>query len=307
MSTAEPTATRATSSGEQFAQVGDVRLCYETFGDPANPAMLLIMGLGSQMILWREEFCAMLAERGFFVIRFDNRDAGRSTRIEVAKQPSLMRVLAGHREEAPYLLADMADDAAGLLDHLGIASAHVVGASLGGMVAQTLAVRHPERVLSLASIMSTTGDGSVGQPHPEGLESLLNRPPDDREGYVEHFLETRKAIGSPAYPRDEGVMRELGERYFERGSNPAGTLRQLVASIATGRPHGGSAAAGCLHTRDPRRGGPAYRCFGRPCDRGGSSWRRLLVIPGMGHDLPEQLWNQVLDAVVANTKRTTEG
>jgi pimeloyl-ACP methyl ester carboxylesterase len=306
MATPGAAAERIVTSGELFAKVGDVELCYETFGNPANPAMLMIMGLGSQMILWSEEFCEMLAERGFFVIRFDNRDAGRSTKIAVDRQPSLTRVLAGHREEAPYLLADMADDTAGLLDHLGIASAHVVAASLGGMVGQMLAIRHPERVLSLASVMSTTGEGSVGQPHPETILVLLNRPPDDRDGFVQHFLETRAAIGTAAFPRDPAKMRRLGERYYERGPSPDGTLRQLAASIASGDRTDDlkrlDVPTVVIHGEED----PLIDVSGGRATAAAIPGAELLVIPGMGHDLPEQLWDQIVEAIVKNTKRTSE-
>src|SRR3954447_26068653 len=141
---------------EQFADVGAISLCYETFGDPADPALLLIMGLGTQMVAWREDFCRLLVDRGFFVIRYDNRDSGHSTSIDAAP-PTMREIVTRRIKHVPYTLGDMADDAAGLLDHLGIDSAHIVGASMGGMIAQHMAMRYPARVLSLTSIMSTTG------------------------------------------------------------------------------------------------------------------------------------------------------
>src|SRR5688572_19229742 len=154
---------------EQLACIGDIEIAYEEFGDPGDPAMLLVMGLGVQMLGWDTEFCELLAAEGFRVVRFDNRDVGRSTTYE-GPVPDWLALAMGDAASATYLLDDMADDALKLLDHLGIGAAHVAGASLGGMIAQTLAIRHPDRVLSLTSIMSRPGDPASGQPHPEALE-----------------------------------------------------------------------------------------------------------------------------------------
>ena len=160
---------------ELIAPANGIELAYEAFGDPADPTVLLVMGLGVQMLGWDAEFCELLAGRGFHVVRFDNRDVGRSTKIEGGRRPDLMAAAMGDASSASYTLDEMADDCAGLLDHLGVEAAHVVGASQGGMIAQTLAIRHPGRVLSLVSIMSSTGDRAVGQPHPEALPTLLTR------------------------------------------------------------------------------------------------------------------------------------
>ncbi len=154
------------SSGERFARVGEIELCYETFGADLSPPLLLVMGLASQMVLWEDEFCQTLADRGFRVIRFDNRDIGHSTILREAPVPTRAQLLRRDPRGASYSLDQMADDAAGLLDQLGIDAAHVSGVSMGGMIAQLLAIRHPERVLSLVSIMSTTGNRRVGRPHP---------------------------------------------------------------------------------------------------------------------------------------------
>src|SRR3954463_13189277 len=165
---------------EQFADIGDINICYETFGDPANPTLILIMGLGTQMIAWHEDFCGELAGAGFHVVRYDNRDAGRSTHIK-ARPPTAGELMRRSKKPAAYTLADMADDAAGLLDHLGVESAHVVGASMGGMIAQTLAIRHPERVASLTSIMSNTSDRRHGRISAKLLRKLpkfMHRPPE---------------------------------------------------------------------------------------------------------------------------------
>src|SRR4051794_74675 len=177
---------------EMTARANGIEIVYESFGDPADPTMLLIMGLGVQMLGWDEEFCRMLAERGFHVVRFDNRDVGRSTMIEGGPRANVMAAAGGDMTSASYTLDEMAEDCSGLLDHLGVDAAHAVGASQGGMIAQALAVGHPERVLSLASIMSTTGAPEVGQPHPEAIPTLLRRPPADREGFAGFVVETWK-------------------------------------------------------------------------------------------------------------------
>src|SRR5215212_5627178 len=185
------------------AQANGIEIEYETFGDSSKPAILLIMGLGIQMLGWHEVFCNMLAERGYFVIRFDNRDVGLSTKIEDGPTPDVMQLLAGDYSSASYTLDDMADDTAGLLDELGIDKAHVVGVSMGGMIGQTLAIKHPERVLSLTSIMSTTGDSAVGQPRQDVMMALVTPTPADREGFIAHQVNTFKLIGSPDYPMQE--------------------------------------------------------------------------------------------------------
>ncbi len=185
---------------EERAGVNGVELAYEQIGDPAQPPLLLIMGLGMQMINWDLELCDELAARGFRVIRFDNRDSGLSTQVD-APVPNLVRGMAGLRIDAPYLLADMADDAFALLDHLEIEAAHVMGASMGGMIAQTMAIRRPERVLSLTSIMSTTGERRAGRPKLRVWSVLTRRAPTEKDAYVEHFVRVFGMIGSGGFPR----------------------------------------------------------------------------------------------------------
>src|SRR3954454_1801365 len=220
---------------ERFADVGNgITLCYETFGDASAPPVLLVMGLGTQMIAWDTRFCEDLAGRGFFVVRFDNRDTGRSTRLDGAPVPKL-RELALRRIARPaYKLADMALDAVGLMDALGIERAHVVGVSMGGMIAQTVAARHPNRVRSLTSIMSNTGARFSGQPALKTFPVLLGAAPADREGFIEHSAKTWTLIGSPGFERDELELREMIALSFDRGASPAGTARQLGAIIASG-------------------------------------------------------------------------
>src|SRR3954453_20680491 len=182
---------------EETARVGDVELCYETFGERANPTVLLVMGLATQMLGWREDFCPRPPPPGFHVVRYDNRDVGRSTRFSQHRPPTAAQIVRRDARAAAYTLDDMADDGVGLLDCLGVARAHVVGASMGGMIAQTIAIRHPDRVLSLVSIMSNTGSRWTGQPSLGVYSVLLKRAPRDREGYVAHQLKVLEQIGSP--------------------------------------------------------------------------------------------------------------
>src|SRR5687767_2379871 len=294
-----------TSSGEQFARVGELELCYETFGDPADPALLLVMGLGTQMIAWHDDFCALLAGRGFHVIRFDNRDAGRSSRVR-GRPPGVLELLARRPRDPAYTLDDMADDAAGLLDALEVGAAHVVGASMGGMIAQTLAVRHPRMVLSLCSIMATTGARTAGQPSYRIWGTFLRRPPRDREAYVEYTTALFKRIGSPGFERDEERIRELAGRSYDRGINPPGTGRQLGAILASG-----DRTKALRELRVPTLviHGDKDLMVGASGGRATAKaipGARLVTIEGMGHDLPRGAWREITDAIVANTERAGE-
>jgi pimeloyl-ACP methyl ester carboxylesterase len=291
------------SSGECFAKVGRLELCYETFGDDDVPPLLLVMGFASQMILWEDEFCTQLAERGFRVIRFDNRDSGRSTILRDAPVPTIWQLLRRARFAAAYSLEEMAVDAAGLLDHLGVRAAHVVGASMGGLIAQLLTIHHPERVLSLVSIMSSTGSRRVGQIHPLLLTRLLRRPRSDREGYIEDFVATFRAIGSKRYPLDPVQARALAARCFDRGYDPAGSARQLGAIVAasdqTRALRAVRAPTTVIHGDADRLVMPSG---GRAIARA-IPGARLVVVPGMGHDLPRALWLRVTDSIVENAAR----
>jgi pimeloyl-ACP methyl ester carboxylesterase len=288
---------------EQYCTSDEVELCYEAFGDPDDPAMLLIMGLATQMLAWHQAFCEALAGRGFHVIRFDNRDIGRSQRMDGGPPPTPLQLLRRDKRAASYTLEDMAGDAVGLLDHLGIERAHVIGASMGGMIAQTVAARHPERVLSLVSIMSNTGARRTGQPSVRLYPVLLRRPPRDLAGYVRHTEWVLTQIGSPGFERDRDDMRRLAELSFERGLNPAGAGRQLAAIIASGdrTPLLRRIAAPTLVIH-----GSADRLV--PPSGGRATARaipgaRLLMIEGMGHDLPRGAWPRMLDAIEANAAR----
>jgi pimeloyl-ACP methyl ester carboxylesterase len=288
---------------EQTCTVGDVELCYERFGDHADPAMLLVMGLGTQMLGWHEELCETLARRGFHVIRFDNRDIGRSTKLSHLPAPTLRQLALRDRKAASYSLDDMADDAIGLLEHLGIERAHVVGASMGGMIAQTIAIRHPDRVLSLVSIMSNTGARLTGQPALGVLPVFLKRAPHDREGYVEHLVRLFEVIGSPGFERDEAEMRELQGLAYDRGVDPAGSLRQLAAIMT-----GGNRAPQLRRLDVPTLviHGKADRLVNPSGGRAPAKaipGARLLLIDGMGHDLPRGAWPLIVDAIADNAAR----
>ena len=296
MSTAEATQ-------ERFADVGGgITLCYETFGDPGDPPVLLVMGLGMQLLGWDARFCAMLAERGFHVVRFDNRDAGLSTSVE-APVPGLRELATRRFDPRQYDLGDMAADAVGLLRELDLAPAHVVGASLGGMVAQTMAARSPASVRTLTSIMSTTGHRLKGQPVPSRYRFLLRPAPRERAAYIDHNLELWRAIGSKGFPADEAAVRERAGRAFDRARNPAGTGRQMGAVLKSGD-----------RTRELRRitaptlvvhgdGDTLVRPSGGKATAAAIPGAELMMVEGMGHDLPPQVWPRVVDAVAERAHR----
>ncbi len=287
-------------SEERLAPANGIELAYQEIGDPDGEPLLLIMGLATQMLGWEEPFCAMLAERGFRVVRFDNRDIGHSTKIDAAGLPKRSDMLVGRRATAPYLLTDMAADTAGLMDHLGVESAHVAGVSMGGMIAQTLAIERPERVRSLVSMMSTTGSRWVGAPTFKAFGLMLARFPRDRDAYVERAVTTFGVIGSPAFPMDPQRVRELAGAMYDRSHSPAGILRQMHAITASGNR---TAALRRLRlpvtvihgTRDP-----LIRPSGGRATARAIPGARLRLIEGMGHDLPEKLWPTFVEEI-ANT------
>jgi pimeloyl-ACP methyl ester carboxylesterase len=275
---------------ERLAPSNGIELAYQEAGDPGGEPLLLIMGLGTQMLGWDDELCILLAERGFRVVRFDNRDICRSTMLDDAGLPSRLDLFLGRRRKAAYLLSDMAADAVGLMDHLGIESAHVVGASMGGMIAQSLAIEHRDRLRSLVSIMSTTGSRMVGHPTLKAFGLMLAEAPRSREGFVERVVKTFKAIGSPAYGIDEGHLRELAGRMYDRSHNPRGVLRQMHAITAspdrTKALRRLSLPTTVIHgTRDP-----LVRPSGGRATARAIPGARLRIVEGMGHDLPRGLW-----------------
>ena len=290
---------------ERARNVGPARIdiAYERLGDPGKPPVVLVMGLGAQLIGWPDGLCAELVARGLFVIRFDNRDAGESTHLASAPPPNMFAALAGDTSSAAYTLSDMAGDAVGLLDALGIESAHFVGASLGGFVAQTIAIEHPRRVRSLTSIMSSTGDRRVGQPHAEALALFAGVPPTTREQVVQRMREASRVLGSPGYDRDVDALAERTGRAFDRGYDPLGLARQAVAVLASGD----------RTARLRELSVPALVIHGaadRMCDVSGGHataaavpGAELVLIEGMGHDLPRALWPQLADRIAALVAR----
>jgi pimeloyl-ACP methyl ester carboxylesterase len=288
---------------EQFCDVGrGITLCYETYGEPSDPAALLVMGLGTQMIAWQEEFCLALASRGLHVVRFDNRDIGRSTHV-AGRPPTILQLLTRSSRAARYSLADMADDAAALLDRLELAPAHVIGASMGGMIAQTLAAHHARAVRSLVSIMSNTGSMRSGQPSLRISSMFLRPAPRGREAYIERMVGVFAAIGSPGLPREEADIRALAALSYDRDHDPAGPGRQLAAIISSGdrtpELHGITAPTLVIHGAADRLVAPSGgRATARAIARS-----QLMLIPGMGHDLPRAVWPQLIDAIAAHCAR----
>ncbi len=285
------------------AQANGIQLWYETLGDPGEEPLLLVMGLGAQLIDWPQEFCEQLAARGFFVIRFDNRDAGLSTSRAEWGLPDVRAIVAGDRSTVPYLLADLAADTAGLLEALGVPRAHVVGASMGGMIAQQLTVDHPERVASLCSIMSTTGDRSVGRGTPEARALLGGPPAPDRATAVANGIAAARIVGSPAYPAAEEEVRRRAEAKYDRAYNPLGTLRQYAAIIASP-----DRTAGLREITVPTvvvhgAADPLITVSGGQATAAAVPGADLVVLEGMGHDLPRALWPRITDAIVTNAVR----
>jgi pimeloyl-ACP methyl ester carboxylesterase len=287
---------------EERAQVGDIELVYETIGDQNGEPLLLVMGLGMQLIHWDSDFCELLAERGFHVIRFDNRDAGLSTKIK-APVPNVMRLMAGIPVRVPYLLKHMADDAVGLLDHLEIERAHVTGVSMGGMIAQTMAIRQPERLLSLASMSSTPGDRRVGTPKLRVWSVLMRRAPESRDAYIEYFVRLFRMIGSPAYRPDDERTRAVAAATYDRCHYSAGTARQLSAILASG-----SRSAELRELEVPTvvihgEADPLVPLRAGVATAKAIPDAKLVRIPGMGHDLPTELWPTFVDAIASNADR----
>ncbi len=282
-----------------------IELCCQEMGDPDGEPLLLVMGLATQMIAWPEDFCELLAERGFRVVRFDNRDIGRSTKLEAAGVPSRLDLIGGRRATAPYFLRDMAADTVGLMDRLGIESAHVVGASMGGMIAQSLAIEHPARVRSLVSIMSTTGSRWTGLPSWKAMGVLLGRPPAGREAAIERAVRTFRVIGSPGFEFEEDRVRDIAGRSYDRGHSGAGVQRQLHAISASGdrtRALGGvTAPTLVIHgSRDP-----LIRPAGGRATARAIPGARLKLVDGMGHDLPRVLRPEFAEEIAANAARAS--
>jgi pimeloyl-ACP methyl ester carboxylesterase len=284
------------------ASSGGVTICYETEGDPAGLPLLLVVGLGAQLTWWPAGFRSALADRGFYVICHDNRDAGKSTWLDEAGPADLLAVLDG-TVPPPYLLSDLAGDGVAVLDALGLPSAHVLGVSMGGMIAQGLAIGHPDRVRSLSSIMSTTGDPSVGQPRPDITEMLLRPRPPDKAAAVEQSVVMARAICSPAFGFDEEQTRTRMSADYDRGNHPDGAGRQIAAILMSGNRtaalRGLTMPVLVIHGDAD----PMIDISGGRATADAIPGARLWVIPGLGHDIPAELFGELADAVAVLAKQ----
>jgi len=281
-----------------------IEIAYERRGNPTDPVVLLIMGMAAQLVHWSEGFLAALLRRGLQVIRFDNRDSGRSTHFHDAPRPDLPAALAGDLSSAAYTLSDMAADAVGLLDALELDAAHVVGVSLGGAIAQTIAIEHPARILSLTSMMSTTGNMTVGQPHAETLKAVFGGPrATTRQAVIDRAVRMFSIIGSPAYPSDPADIAECAGLAWDRAHDEVAIARQAVASVASGD------RTSRLHKLDL----PALVIHGvadSVCDVSGGRatatairGAELVLIEGLGHNLPPGLWDRFADHIAEVVRR----
>ena len=290
-------------------QANGITIEYESFGSADRETVLLIMGLGGQLTMWPVELCNELVARGYRAIRFDNRDVGLSTKFDAAGMPDMMAIfgalMTGGKPDAPYSLDDMAADAIGLLDQLGIERAHIVGASMGGMIAQLVAANHPERALSLTSIMSTTGNPALPQARPEAMEVLMSpaAPAGDWEAIVARGIKAWKTIGSPGYPTDDKILREWVLRDAKRSFYPVGPARQMTAFAANGdrreKLNGVNLPAVVLHGADD----PLVPVEGGRDTAASIAGAELRIVPGMGHDFPVSLVGTFADAITAAASR----
>jgi pimeloyl-ACP methyl ester carboxylesterase len=289
---------------EQKARVATgIEITYERFGDPAAPPILLVMGIAAQMIHWHDGFCSALVAHGFHVVRFDNRDSGLSTHLPALGVPDFAAALTGDTSSAKYTLSDMATDTAGLITALGYDSVHLVGASMGGMIAQTVAVEHPARVRSLVSMMSTTGNPAVGQASPEGRAALAGAAIVTRQDAIDRAVASFRLVGSPGYPVDEAAIAERAGRAYDRSFDLDGTKRQAVAVIAAGDRTSRLAAVRAptlvIHGADDKM-----------CDVSGGrataaaiAEAELAIIPGMGHNVPPGLWPELSQRIADHAHR----
>jgi pimeloyl-ACP methyl ester carboxylesterase len=292
---------------ERLADANGTTICYEAFGDPANPPLVLIMGLAAQMVVWDVDFCEQLAAKGYRVIRFDNRDMGHSSRAvsngPVPTMPEIFAAqLSGKSIPIPYTLRDLARDTTGLMDALGIETAHIVGLSMGGMIAQELAINFPERARTLTSIMSSTGDPTLPPATPAAVAVLTREVPTDKDGYVESYVKAWAVLNGDQLPFDVERTTQTAALSFDRGLNRDGVSRQMLAILASGNR---TAALGSVRlptlvihgTNDPLVPPEAGRATARAIP--GAT---LVLVEGMGHTLPRQAWPQIIDAIAAHAR-----
>jgi pimeloyl-ACP methyl ester carboxylesterase len=292
------------------ARANGIDIEYETFGNKSARPLLLIMGLSAQMIFWDTQFCQQLVEREHFVIRFDNRDVGLSSKMDAVGVPDVMAAISarmrGERISPPYTIHDMAADSIGLLDSLGIDKVHVCGASMGGMIAQTMAIEYPHRVSSLTSIMSTTGDPNLPQGKPEVMSVLLSPPPQEREAAIEQGVRVWRTISGPGFPFDEEWIRRTVTLAYDRGYHPEGAMRQLAAIMAqddrTEALKRIAIPTLVIHGADD----PLVPVEAGKATAEAVPNASILIIEGMGHELPQPVWPQIIDAISKHTERAQE-
>jgi pimeloyl-ACP methyl ester carboxylesterase len=276
-----------------------IELCYDTFGDPANPPLILIMGLAAQMVVWDEDFLRMLAAKGVWVIRFDNRDIGLSTKFPQARTPSVAEMLLTQltkiKFRIPYTLRDMAADTVGLMDALGLSSANIAGISMGGAIAQEIAINFPQRVRTLTSIMASTGDPKLPRATPKATAVLLRKTPLEREAYLRQYVDSWHVLAGDAFLFDPERMRRQGERGYDRGINPPGVARQLMAIVASGNRTAAlrklSVPTRVVHGSIDPLIPPAHGRATAAAIPGAV----LSVYDGMGHTLPREVWDRLTD------------
>ncbi len=283
----------------------DIEIVYDAFGNPEAPPILLIMGLGRQMISWDNQFCTQLSERGYYVIRFDNRDVGLSTKFNGTGIPDFSKiknaVLKGENAQVPYNLNDMADDVIGLFNALDIDSAHVTGISMGGMIAQMLGICHSHRIRTITSIMSSTGDPDLPSPTPEALKVILTPTPTDREGYIDSAVESANVFSGPLYPFDETYTRKMAAKFYDRGISPAGTARQYAAIMASGSR---KEQLKSIETPTLIIHGDADPLIPLACGQDTARsipGATLKIIKGLGHSLPPSVWSEIIEAIADHT------
>ncbi len=289
------------------AKCNGIDIAYEEIGPKDGKPLLLVMGLGASLVFWDDDFCAALAERGHRVVRFDNRDVGGSTKLDALGIPNVMQAMTAMMMRqpvvAPYNLSDMALDTVGLMDALEMDRAHVVGASMGGMIAQTLAIEHPKRLRSMTSIMSSTGNPSLPQAKPEAMAMLLTPPPSERAAYLEHAVKVWRTIGSTGFPFDEPAVRVRAAAHWDRGYHPPGVARQLVGIVASGdrtaKLAGVTTPSLVIHgTTDPLVPVEAGKATAAAIPGA-----ELTLVEGMGHDFPRGAFSQIVDAIGALTSK----
>ena len=289
------------------ALANNIEIEYDTFGDPSEKPLLLIMGLGAQMISWLPELCELFVKKGFYVIRFDNRDVGLTTKFEGLGVPAIMEAITklqnGEEVSSPYSLEDMADDAMGLLDHLNIKKAHICGASMGSMIAQIIAIRHPSRVLSLVPIMGSTGNPELPQATPQAMQVLMAPMPTKREKYIKESVKRGRVLYGNGFPYDEELRAKLAAEVYDRSFYPEGFSRQLMAILANGdrreKLKSLKVPTLVIHGKDD----PLVPVEGGIDISKNIPEAELLLIDGMGHSLPPETWPQIAEAIKRNAEK----